>query len=239
MSKIPETIEELKYAYQDKNLPPEEVTRFFIGKDYKLPRAFGIYKDDVTGNFVVYKNKADGVRAIRYEGKDEAYAVKQLYEKLEEEIINQKSNQDGAQDRVRKQIRFISIKSFWTIFLLFMTGIGLLIIPKLYELRPESGYYSYDNKYYYYQSGDWYGYDDDWSIEDYVPSELKKNHSDYYESDDYYSWYGISDFENSSYYERPSVSSSSSDYDSSSDYGSSWDSSDSWDSSSTDWDSDW
>ncbi len=31
---------------------------------------------------IVYKNKADGSRSIRYRGPDEAYAVRALYEKL-------------------------------------------------------------------------------------------------------------------------------------------------------------
>ena len=33
-NEVPQTIEELKQWYQDMNLPPEEVTRFFIGKLY-------------------------------------------------------------------------------------------------------------------------------------------------------------------------------------------------------------
>ena len=66
-SGVPTTIEQLKQWYVDHHLPPEETTRFFIGKDIKEPKAFGIYKDD-SGDFVVYKNKADGSRAVRYKG---------------------------------------------------------------------------------------------------------------------------------------------------------------------------
>lgn len=89
----PKTIEQLQKWYEDRQLPPYEVTRFFIGINYTNPKAFGIYKD---GNeFVVYKNKADGQRAIRYRGTDEAYAVNELYLKLKDEILNQKAhNQD-------------------------------------------------------------------------------------------------------------------------------------------------
>ena len=61
----------------------EDVTRFFIGKDIKEPRAFGIYENS-NGEFVVYKNKEDGSRAIRYTGTDEAYAVNELYYRLED-----------------------------------------------------------------------------------------------------------------------------------------------------------
>lgn len=85
----PQTIDELKTWYISRNLPSEEITRFFIGKNIKEPRAFGIYEDD--GQFIVYKNKSDGTRAVRYQGTDEAYAVNELYIRLKEEIANQKS----------------------------------------------------------------------------------------------------------------------------------------------------
>lgn len=65
----PKTIEELRQWYIDKNLPPEDVTRFFIGKNILEPKAFGIYENEFH-EFVVYKNKADGERAIRYQGPD-------------------------------------------------------------------------------------------------------------------------------------------------------------------------
>ena len=88
---IPSTIEEFQAWYAQKNLPPSEVTRYFIGKNLSEPKVFGIYKDENTGNFVVYKNKADGTRSIRYEGKDEAFAVNELYQRLLSEIANQKA----------------------------------------------------------------------------------------------------------------------------------------------------
>lgn len=234
MNKIPETIEELKIAYRTKNLPAEEITRFFIGKDYKKPKAFGIYQDEVTGNFVVYKNKADGSRAIRYEGKDEAYAVKQLYTKLEEEIINQKSNQRNSSYRNRAPASKVASNMISGITV-FMT-ICIIIMSLIFGMNStRRGYYIYNNQCYYYQNGDWYDYDFGWNREYNVPKELKKNHNKYYRSTYYYSTYDASDFTYSGYYEEPSSSSSYS----SDDYGSSWDSSDSWDSSSTDWDSDW
>lgn len=87
----PITIEQLREWYSSKGLPPYEVTRFFIGENYTKPKAFGIYKDEKTGNFVVYKNKASGERAVRYEGTDEAYAVNELFQRLKQEIIEQKA----------------------------------------------------------------------------------------------------------------------------------------------------
>ena len=90
VSDQPKTIEGLKNWYSARRLPPYETTRFFIGMDYKQPRAFGIYKDENSGKIVVYKNKDDGSRAIRYEGTDEAYAVNELYMRLKSEILEQK-----------------------------------------------------------------------------------------------------------------------------------------------------
>ena len=88
----PRTIEELRQWYADRHLPPENITRFFIGRDVKEPKAFGIYKNENTGEFVVYKNKARGERAVRYSGRDEDYAVNELYLKLKETILDQKAH---------------------------------------------------------------------------------------------------------------------------------------------------
>lgn len=81
---VPKTIEELKAFCRAKNLPLEKM-RFYIGMDFRQPKAFGIYKDS-DGNFVVYKNKGDGTRAERYRGRDEAYSVNEIYQKLRSEI---------------------------------------------------------------------------------------------------------------------------------------------------------
>ena len=88
----PLTIAQLQQWYESKGLPPYEVTRFFIGQDVHEPRAFGIYFDETTGNFIVYKNKDTGKRAVRYRGTDEAYAVNELFQRLKQEIIQQKRN---------------------------------------------------------------------------------------------------------------------------------------------------
>ena len=233
---VPRTIEELKQWYIDMNLPDEIVTRFFIGKNYKHPKAFGIYKDEKTENFIVYKNKGNGERAIRYNGKDEAYAVNELYKKLKDEIYNQKHNNNGSENKKRSiddiLISNLSRKKTVLITILVITIYFSIIgiIAYISSIFPNRGYYRYNNDYYYYQSGRWYGYDDysGWyhtSVDD----NLKKNYSDYYLKDYDYS-YDTSRFEDSSYYVEPSSS-----YDSDS----SWSSSDSWDSGSTDWDSDW
>ena len=119
---VPTTIEQLKQWYVDHHLPPEDVTRFFIGKDIKEPKAFGIYKDD-SGDFVVYKNKANGQRAVRYKGGDESYAVNELYQKLKDEIARQKadnaarrSGQGGSRagKAINRTWNYI-MYGFWTI----------------------------------------------------------------------------------------------------------------------------
>lgn len=92
----PQTINDLKEWYRAHNLPPEDTTRFYIGKNVKQAKAFGIFKDS-DNNFVVYKNKADGTRAERYRGNDEAFAVNEIYQKLKETIATQKSNPVNAQ----------------------------------------------------------------------------------------------------------------------------------------------
>ena len=75
----PRTMAELQAFCAAKGMPLEKM-RFFIGVDMREPRAFGIYRDG--SDFVVYKNKSDGSRAIRYRGPDEAFAVSELYDKL-------------------------------------------------------------------------------------------------------------------------------------------------------------
>lgn len=87
----PSTIEEMQQWYDAHHLPPSEVTRFFIGRNYTEPRAYGIYQDGL--NFVVYKNDSAGNRTVFYEGSDQAYAVNEIYIKLKNEILNQKVHQ--------------------------------------------------------------------------------------------------------------------------------------------------
>ena len=170
----PKTINELKAWYVSKNLPPYETTRFFIGINYTKPRAFGIYEDGEK--FVVYKNKNDGSRVIRYEGIDEEYAVNELYLRLKQEIKNQKSHQK----------RRLSLKktTFITLTAVFST-IALIVVLIIYlesgvsERRVETAIKPYTSQYYYddgsifycdygdsYNSFTWWKYNED--LDDYV-----------------------------------------------------------------------
>ncbi len=86
----PKTIDELRWFCDDHDIPAREM-RFFIGEDFKEPKAFGIYQD-AEGEFVVYKNKSDGSRAVRYKGPDEAFAVNEIYEKMKAETEQRSSS---------------------------------------------------------------------------------------------------------------------------------------------------
>lgn len=239
-SGVPRTIEDLKQWYIDRKLPPKEVTRFFIGENYKGKQAFGIYKDEDTGNFVVYKNKSDGSRAIRYDGKDESYAVNEIYVKLKEQIAEQKSKNAKPQKKKDSKIGVGYI--ILIILFLFLTvgGCGFTIISCM--AMPSDGYYTYQNDKYVYNNGHWYLWNpliQDWDPTT-APSELNDNHNDYYDSYSYDTDSGYKDFKESDNYVEPK-SYWDDDDDDSWDSDSDWDSDYSWDSGSDsyDWDSDW
>ncbi len=258
--KKPRTIEELQKWYQDRKLPPENVTRFFIGKDIKESKAFGIYRDE-NGDFVVYKNKADGTRAVRYQGKDESYAVNELYQKLKDEIVHQKtSSQSRAKAAENKAISDAKLKKSIkraekTSNRSLILGVIFLLVFLIYSnwsvanANKYNGYYNYKGSTYYRYADDWYIYDDDYdsySYSDYdswgkvydydVPEELEQSKDDYYLGNTWNPDISSTNFEDSSWYQEIQERESSSDsYDN--DYD--WSDNDSWDSDSTDWDSDW
>ena len=89
---LPRTIEELKEYCAERGMPLLRM-RFFIGEDYRKPKAFGIFKDG--DDFVVYKNKANGQRAVRYRGPNEAFAVNELFQKLMDECRSRGIYPDG------------------------------------------------------------------------------------------------------------------------------------------------
>lgn len=63
--KTPKTIAELQQWYQDRHLPPYETTRFFIGINYKKPKAFGIYQDGDSSLYTKTRQTANVPSAIR------------------------------------------------------------------------------------------------------------------------------------------------------------------------------
>lgn len=244
---VPATIEELKQWAYAKNIPLDDM-RTYIGVNMKTARAFGIYQDKETGNFIVYKNKADGSRSIRYEGPDEAYAVNELYQKIKERIAEQKrhmSNQNQQKQRNRGKRKRSSGKEASRVTKVVLTFYALFIVAMLViscigrSNRADTGYYNYGNSTYYHSShNNWYIWNnDDWYSTS-VPDELNDNYDNYYESSGYTYDVEYGDFYSSESYQNE-VESYTNDDDWDSDWDSSWDSSDSWDSSWDDWDSDW
>ena len=207
---------------------PLERMRFFINEDRKEARCFGIYQDSYTGHWVVYKNKDDGSRAVRYSGPDEAYAAQELWAKIQSEIGLRRAKQPRQRSKgeiVRERIRKIAIGVIIAI-LVFMAVRWL-------ARRPKRGYYRIDDDLYYYQDSAWYYFDDDdWNYYN-GPTDYDWYNGNYYGTS-YYGFDSYDDaFEYSGYYEEPDSSSSSRDDDDD------WDVFDSWDSSDTDWSSDW
>lgn len=242
----PKTIAELQEFCAERGMPLLRM-RFFIGEDVREPKAFGIYRNS-DGNFIVYKNKSDGTRNVRYNGPDEGVAVGEIYNKLIDEchkrgIYPENNGQPGRPTRSfdeqmpRKRNRQIIKHKFLFWVIIFV----LLVI--LCNVLNDDGYYQYGSSLYYNSAGTWYEYDNDYY--DWYPagssvSDLWDSSDDYYlgnswsdvtEYDDSYS-YGYS-FEDSDYYD------SGSSWDS--DWDSDWSSSsyDSWDSGGSDWGSDW
>jgi hypothetical protein len=244
---VPKTIDELLAFCRERNIPLERM-RFFIGQDYREPKAFGIYQDD-EGNFVVYKNKADGSRAIRYRGDDEAYAVNEIYQKMRAEVLDRKqaAGSSGAQrsggssgGRSRgkgKKKKQRDIYDYLAAALVIAIILGFVYIL-VQAWNSPGGYYRYDDTYYYYtDDGWWIDTDDGWVTTTNVPTELEENY------DDYYQGYGYSSVEGENVDEFVSVTSDDDwDWDDWDD--DDWSSSDDWSwdsysSSDTDWDSDW
>ncbi len=232
----PKTIEELKEYCAERGMPLLRM-RFFIGEDYKEPRAFGIYRDG--RDVVVYKNKDTGARAIRYRGPDEAFAVNEIFLKLLSECHNRGIYPDGkpvtrsgggsgGSSQKKKAGCGFTIFHFQLICLLFV------IIVAIFSScgHSKDGYYSTgDGTVYYHYGDDWYyTYDDNTAGYWYSASDFPESDFEQYSwGDDWNSEWGVSDFRESSTWDDLH---SSSDSDSSSDY-------DSWDSGGTDWGSDW
>ena len=230
---LPKTIDELKEYCAERGMPLLKM-RFFIGEDYRKPKAFGIYRDG--GEFIVYKNKANGQRAIRYQGPNEAFAVSELFAKLLEECHNrgiypdgklEEESGDGTRRRVRKSSPFIA--PLIAIVITFLLS-GIFATCSIRQHR-DDGYYGTGNGTVYYHYGNSWYYTTDlndsgywYEAEDFPAAD----YDEYALGEDWSSDWGVSDFKNSSTWAEISESHSSS----SSDY-------DSWDSSDTDWDSDW
>lgn len=260
-SEWPKTIEELMAWYTDHHLPPEDVTRFFIGKNITEPRAFGIYKNEV-GEIVVYKNKNSGERAIRYQGMNEAFAVGEIYQKLRDEMAKQRSRSRAKKSVERAGSGNVSTlqstskpaprksranrvqapqggkkKKNWLkigiISSLVAFGVGAVALT---DYVP-NGYYLYNGTEYYHQGSSWYRYNpesDFWYEAESMSDIITGDNAEQYQ----YSGHEGTAFEDTEYYYHSS--SNDSDDDDDNDWGDDdWDDDDDWDNSSTDFDDDW
>ena len=229
----PKTIPELQAFCRAKNMPLEKM-RFFIGRDEPSPRAFGIYREGK--DLIVYKNKADGSRAIRYRGPDEAFAVNEIYQKL----LAEHQLRTGGGRPARQQTTYRSTASrkqsrlkYLPIILILLGYLAFSALPKFLGHR-QDGYYRVGEDLFYRYGTSWfmdsYG-GGSWTEVNDFPYE---DYGSYYAGDDYDSSWGGSDFTDSDYWDD--IQDSDSDADD-------WDYDDydydDWDSGDTDWDSDW
>lgn len=237
--KKPKTIDELKAYCASRGMPLERM-RFFIGEDYQEPKAFGIYRDGPV--FVVYKNKADGSRAIRYRGPDEAHAVGELYDKLMAEH-EKRSNLRMTRYPTSASARSSSggnggsrilggiLAFLWQIKFNILILVVFLLISFIAgrAKHRNDGYYRVGDELFYRYGSSWFmdSIEDSWyEVADFPYEDSKE----YFAGKSYETSWGGSSFTDSDVWADIQDSSSDSDGD--------WDYS-GWDSSDTDWDSDW
>lgn len=79
------SVDELINRIQAERMPIDRM-RFFINENNRERRCFGIYFDTDSSQWIVYKNKADGTRAIRLKTTDEAAAAQEIWAKILSEI---------------------------------------------------------------------------------------------------------------------------------------------------------
>ena len=217
---MPKTIKELEQLLEKNRLSPSEI-RLHLREDYPGPQCFGIFQDE-AGNFVVYKNRIDGTRLIRYQGPDEAYAVSELVQKTLERVevrralhvvlphengsLSVRKDQEKHARSARKSSRAATRRSSnWhiTLGLLSPLLISLLLLVVTNWKTTENGYYCYQSSYFYYQSPDWYiSQGECWYP--IVPIQaFSSNCTKYYCSASYSESYGVADFSTSNYYNGP------------------------------------
>ena len=100
---IPKTIEELKIWCDKKNIDPAAQTKCFIGENVDYTDSYGVYKDQATGDYIVYKNKHNGERSVKYRGKDESYAVNETYLNLKQLLLDKRLLNEGNEIKSLKR----------------------------------------------------------------------------------------------------------------------------------------
>ena len=237
----PKTIAELQEYCAERGMPLLRM-RFFIGEDFKEPKAFGIYKDS-HGDCIVYKNKADGTRAVRYRGPDEEHAVREIHEKLLEECRKRGIYPDGKPSDIYREVPqnygtspeirsngsslFEGVGRNRLVLLILIVAVMIIIACGI-RVISHGGFGSSGSSYYNDNGTDsgsswWWSSDDD-DDDDSDSSWWSSGDDD--DDDSGSSWWSSDDDDDDDW-------SSSWDDD---DWGSDWSD---WDSDSSDWDRDW
>ena len=213
---IPHTIDELIAFAKKHNLPLKQM-HYYLGEDYKGPKAIGIYKNEETGNFIVYKNKSDGTRAVRYEGKDEKYAVNEIYQKMRSDMNDQRARNAASPSQRTQPSNNKSGGNLPRVFYIIMIVIIVLFV--LFGGKACGSLLGSSSS-----SGS-------------VPgSAYTQDYGSSYSDDDDSSWWNDSSDDDSSWSSWSSNSWNNDNWDSSN---WNWDSSNSWDYDSSDWNSNW
>ena len=174
---VPKTIDEFKAYVKENDIPLEKI-HLHLDENYVWPKAYGIYRDG--DEFVVYKNKADGNRVIHYQGTDEAYAVSELYLKMREmemaardakgprnpfpESTSYTSGYNYYQQYnptydYKKKKKFEDSVHEIIVIVVLIAVVGLIAYASS-NAKPSfrSGYYCYNNDYYYSTGDVWFCY---------------------------------------------------------------------------------
>ena len=175
-SNVPKTTEELQQWCMHKNITAAQ-SNFFLGINKDEVCASGIYQDEATGNFIVYKNIFDGTHTVFYEGKDEAYAVFDCYMRLRESLLKQTPtvihshshsesdlplydpyeelrNGEGLDLNIKWKL---DKKKLWKASPFILIAILVLLFLGFSINGPAEGYYKYEDNIYYFQKNcGWY-----------------------------------------------------------------------------------
>lgn len=203
------SLTELEEFFREKNIPQEK-TRFFVNQNKKEAKCFGIYQDVDTGKFIVYKNKADGSRFVRYEGDNEKEAVSIFFDKLKEEMAirdtqglykstieqvkEEKQQEQEKKNNLKSDVEDIAVRVFGGLIVLtvivavfYMVYAGFVSLAedlKPLMSTPQTGYYKVNETYYYYGNHAWWYYDTSYNGWKYLDGYLN-DYDNYYYSEDY------------------------------------------------------
>ena len=208
----PRTVEELVALCDSFEVDPAN-HGFFIGKDEKDTPGYGLFLD-AFGDYVFYHNHSSGDRAIRYKGRDEGYAVGEMYRRMKAAHLFHRpaarQESDGSSrsqhhhshrsHRQRKKAR--RLRRIIAAAVAVVVCCVAAVVLRWRALQPKDGYYHYQGRYYYLQHRQWYAYDsvmDTWNKTQ--PDEnVVDNHSLYYRSTYYWEGSPVSDFRQSGFY---------------------------------------